>query len=84
MTPKKLKRAKVVSDKMNKSAVVLIERRFMHPLYKKVITRTTRYLVHNPDDKAKVGDVVSIKPTSPISKTKRWTIVEVLEKSSLV
>ena len=83
MTPKKLKRAKVVSDKMNKSAVVLIERRVMHPLYKKVITRTTRYLVHNPEDKAKIGDVVSIKPTSPISKKKRWTIVEVLEKSSL-
>ena len=83
MITKKLKRAKVIKDKMNKSAVVLIERRFMHPLYKKVITRTTRYLVHNPEDKAKVGDVVSIKPTSPISKRKRWTIVEVLEKSTM-
>ena len=84
MIEKKLKRAKVISDKMNKSAVVVIERRFIHPLYKKVITRTTSYLVHNPEDKAKIGDVVSIKPTSPISKRKRWTIVEILEKSSMV
>ena len=84
MTPKKLKKAKVISNKMNKSAVVQIERRYIHPLYKKVIKRSTRYLVHNPEDKAGIGDIVAIKPTRPISKTKRWTIVSILEKSSIV
>jgi len=84
VTPKKIKKAKVISNKMNKSAVVQIDRRFIHPLYKKVITRSTRYLVHDPEDKAGVGDIVAIKPTRPISKRKRWTIVKVLEKSSIV
>ena len=83
MTLKKLKKAKVVSDKMQQSAVVVVDRRLRHPLYKKVITRTTRYLVHNPDNKAKTGDVVNIRPTKPISKRKRWVIVDVLEKSSI-
>ena len=55
----------------------------MHPVYKKVITRNTKYLVHNPEDRAKVGDIVAIRPTRSISKKKRWTIVEILEKSSI-
>ena len=83
MTKKKVHKAKVISDKMQKSAVVIIERRYMHPVYKKVITRNTKYLVHNPEDRAKVGDIVAIRPTRPISKKKRWTIVEILEKSSI-
>ena len=83
MTPKKTKRAEVIQDKMQESAVVRIKRRLMHPLYKKVITRTTKYLVHNPENKAKAGDIVSIKPTQPLSKRKRWTIVNILEKSSI-
>ena len=83
MTPKKLKKAKVISDKMKKSAVVVIERRLRHPVYKKVITRTTRYLVHNPEDKAKKGDIVAIRPTRPMSKRKRWTIVNILQKSAI-
>ncbi|MCK5707206.1 MAG: 30S ribosomal protein S17 [Candidatus Aureabacteria bacterium] len=84
MTPKKTKKAKVISDKMEKSAVVEIERRLRHPLYKKVITRTTKYLVHDPDNKAKTGDIVAIKPIRPLSKRKRWAIVEIIKKASLV
>ncbi|MBN1522438.1 MAG: 30S ribosomal protein S17 [Candidatus Aureabacteria bacterium] len=83
MTKKKVHKARVISDKMQKSAVVVLERRYIHPIYKKVITRTTKYLVHNPENKAKTGDIVVIKPTRPLSKNKRWTIIDVLEKSSI-
>ena len=81
---KKMIKAKVVSDKMEKSAVVEVERRFIHPLYKKVVTRTTKYLVHNPGNKAKAGDEVMIKQTRPLSKRKRWVIVEIVKASANV
>lgn len=70
---------KVVSDKMDKSIVVLIERRVQHPLYGKSISRSTKLHAHDENNVAKLGDLVTIKESRPISKTKAWTLVEVVE-----
>lgn len=69
---------KVVSDKMDKSIVVLIERQVQHPLYGKLIRRSTKLHAHDENNTAKLGDVVTIKESRPISKTKSWTLVEVV------
>jgi len=71
--------AKVISDKMEKSAVVVVTRAWTHPLYKKTVIRSKKYLVHN-ELKAKTGDTVTIKESRPISKNKTWKIIEVLNK----
>ncbi len=68
----------VISDKMEKSIVVAIERRVKHPLYGKIIKKTTKLHVHDEENVSKQGDVVLIKQCKPISKTKSWTLVEVL------
>lgn len=73
---------KVVSDKMHKSIVVLIERRVQHPLYGKSIRRSTKLHAHDENNTAKTGDVVTIKESRPISKTKSWTLVEVVEAAA--
>jgi len=73
---------KVVSDKMDKSIVVLIERRVQHPLYGKLIRRSTKLHAHDENNTAKAGDVVTIKESRPISKTKSWTLVEVVEAAA--
>ena len=73
---------KVVSDKMDKSIVVLIERRVQHPLYGKLIRRSTKLHAHDENNTAKIGDVVTIKESRPISKTKSWTLVEVVEAAA--
>ena len=73
---------KVVSDKMDKSIVVLIERRVQHPLYGKSIRRSTKLHAHDENNTAKVGDVVTIKESRPVSKTKSWTLVEVIEAAA--
>ena len=73
---------KVVSDKMDKSIVVLIERRVQHPLYGKSIPRSTKLHAHDENNTAKTGDVVTIKESRPISKTKAWTLVEVIEAAA--
>ena len=73
---------KVVSDKMDKSIVVLIERRVQHPLYGKSIRRSTKLHAHDESNTAKIGDVVTIKESRPISKTKSWTLVEVIEAAA--
>ncbi len=73
---------KVVSDKMEKSIVVLIERRVQHPLYGKSIRRSTKLHAHDENNTAKTGDVVTIKESRPISKTKSWTLVEVIEAAA--
>jgi small subunit ribosomal protein S17 len=65
----------VVSDKMDKTVVVKIERRFKHPLYKKYVMRSKKYSAHDEANACKVGDVVSIRECRPISKNKRWEIV---------
>lgn len=71
----------VVSDKMDKTVVVAISTRVRHPLYGKTITRTTKYKAHDEENTAHVGDRVRIMETRPISKEKRWRVVEVLERA---
>lgn len=71
----------VVSDKMNKTVVVVVERRFPHPLYGKQVTRTKKYHAHDETNDAHVGDVVRITETRPLSKLKRWRISEIVERA---
>ncbi len=71
----------VVSDKMAKTVVVAIERRFPHPLYGKMVTRTKRLKAHDEENTAKTGDRVRIMETRPISKDKRWRVVEIIERA---
>ena len=66
---------------MQKSIVVAIERRVAHPIYKKYFTRTTKLVAHDEQQQAKVGDIVKIMETRPLSKTKRWRLVEIVEKA---
>ena len=70
---------RVVSDKMDKSITVLIERLVRHPLYGKQLRRSTKIKAHDGDNVCQQGDLVRIKETRPISKTKSWTLVEVVE-----
>lgn len=72
---------KVVSDKMDKSFVVAIERTVKHPLYGKFIRRTTKLHVHDENNEAKLGDVVEIKECRPVSKTKTHILVRIVEKA---
>ncbi len=71
----------VVSDKMQKTVVVAIERRFPHPLYGKMVTRTKRIKAHDEANSAKTGDRVRIMETRPLSKDKRWRVVEIIERA---
>ena len=71
----------VVSDKMQKTVVVAIERRFPHPLYGKMVTRTKRIKAHDEENSAKTGDTVRIMETRPLSKDKRWRVVEIIERA---
>ena len=71
----------VVSDKMDKTVVVAVSRRVRHPLYEKTITRTKRYMAHDEENSAHVGDRVRIMETRPISKNKTWRVVEVVERA---
>jgi len=72
---------RVVSSKMDKTVVVAIKRRMAHPIYKKVITRTTKLFAHDEENRSRVGDLVRIMETRPLSRNKRWRLVEVLEKA---
>ena len=71
----------VVSDKMDKTIVVTIEDKVRHPLYKKIIKRTVKLKAHDEKNECRVGDRVSIMETRPLSKDKRWRLVEILEKA---
>ncbi|MGN1063558.1 MAG: 30S ribosomal protein S17 [Alphaproteobacteria bacterium] len=73
--PKRILQGVVVSDKMDKSVVVKVERRVMHPVYKKYIKRSAKYTAHDENNQFKVGDVVQIIENRPISKTKSWVVV---------
>ena len=73
--PRRVLQGVVVSDKRDKTVTVLVERRVMHPLYKKFIKRSKRYQAHDEANSAKVGDKVRIIETRPISKTKSWILV---------
>ena len=72
----------VVSDKMDKSAVVLIERRVKHPIYGKFVKKSTKLHIHDENNECSVGDTVQISECRPISKTKSWKLVKVVEKAS--
>ena len=70
---------KVVSDKMDKTVTVLIERHVKHPLYGKIITRSNKYHAHDESNQVKAGDMVEIQEGRPISKTKAWTVTRVIQ-----
>lgn len=78
---RKTRTGKVVSDKMDKTVVVSIEGYVKHPLYKKVIRSTVRFKAHDENNECKTGDKVLIMETRPLSKDKRWRVVEILEKA---
>ncbi|HBF27755.1 MAG: 30S ribosomal protein S17 [Actinomycetota bacterium] len=78
---RKVREGLVVSDKMNKTVVVAVEDRFKHPLYGKVVRRTSKLKAHDEQNAAGVGDRVLLMETRPMSATKRWRVVEVLEKA---
>ncbi len=71
----------VISSKMDKTVVIKISRRFPHPLYKRIITRTSKLVAHDADNECREGDVVKVMSIRPLSKTKRWRVAEVLEKA---
>ena len=78
---RKVREGLVVGDKMDKTAVVQVEDRVKHPLYGKVIRRTSKLKVHDEQNAAGIGDRVLVMETRPLSATKRWRIVEILEKA---
>ena len=71
----------VTSDKMNKTVTVLVERRVMHPVLGKVVRRTKKYHAHSEQNEFKTGDTVMIEETRPLSKTKAWKVIKLLEKA---
>ena len=72
----------VVSDKMDKTVVVAVENRFPHPIYKKIISRTSRYKAHDAENKCRLGDRVRITETRPLSASKRWAVSSVINHSA--
>jgi len=75
---------RVVSDKMEKTVTVLVERKVKHPVYGKIMVRSKKYHAHNEDNAAKAGDLVEIVETRPLSRTKTWLVTSVLEKAVIV
>lgn len=78
---RKVRIGKVVSDKMDKTIVVAMETKVRHPLYGKTVNRTTKFKVHDENNDAKIGDTVKVMETRPLSKDKRWRLVEVMERA---
>lgn len=78
---RKVRVGTVVSDKMDKTIVVTVETRKPHPLYGKIVRRSKKYKAHDEENQCNVGDMVRIMETRPLSRTKRWRLVEVLEKA---
>ena len=78
---RKTRIGRVISDKMQKTVVVAIERRVPHPVYGKMVTRTKKVKAHDEENTAKAGDLVRIAETRPLSKDKRWRIVEIIERA---
>ena len=74
--PRRVMRGTVVGDKADKTVVVRVDRRVMHPLYKKVVRRSKRYTAHDDGNSRKVGDIVQIRECAPISKRKRWIVLD--------
>jgi small subunit ribosomal protein S17 len=79
---RKERQGKVISNKMAKTIVVQVQRRFPHPQYKKVITAYSKFYAHDEKGEAKVGDVVLIQETRPLSKLKRWRLTQIVERTA--
>ncbi len=77
----KIRVGKVVSQSMDKTVVVAIESYYKHPLYKKILRKIRKLKVHDPENICKIGDLIKISETRPLSKTKRWRLVEVIKKT---
>ena len=80
-TSRKVRIGKVVSDKMDMTIVVTVEDRVAHPLYKKIIKQTYRLKAHDENNECGIGDTVKVMETRPLSKDKRWRLVEIIEKA---
>ena len=78
---RKVRRGRVISDKMNKTVVVVVERLVEHPLYGKRVKRTQKFHAHDENNEAQVGDLVEIRETRPLSKMKRWRIARIVERA---
>ncbi len=78
---RKIRIGNVVSDKMNKTIVVAIQELVQHKLYKKAVKRTVKFMAHDENNQAHIGDKVSIMETRPLSKQKRWRLVQIVEKA---
>ncbi|EYE87703.1 30S ribosomal protein S17 [Fervidicella metallireducens AeB] len=78
---RKVRIGKVVSDKMEKTIVVAVETKVRHPLYGKTVNRTTKFKAHDENNDAHIGDIVKIMETRPLSKDKRWRLVEIMERA---
>jgi small subunit ribosomal protein S17 len=74
----------VISNKMQKSIVVKIEKRYPHPMYSKILIKTKKYLAHDELGECNIGDQVLVQECRPLSKRKRWNLVEIISKSSLI
>ncbi len=80
-TNRKIRVGKVISNKMQKSIIVVVERKVAHPLYKKYFKRSTKFYAHDEKNEAGVGDMVKIMETRPLSKLKCWRLVEIVTKA---
>jgi len=78
---RKVREGWVTSNRMNKTIVVAVERQFRHPRYEKIIRRTSKLYAHDDQNQCQIGDRVKVMETKPLSKLKRWRLVEVLEKA---
>ncbi|MBX7151150.1 30S ribosomal protein S17 [bacterium] len=78
---RKVRTGTVVSNKMQKSILVAIERKVEHPIYKKYVKKTTKLMAHDEKQEAKIGDIVKIMETRPLSKLKRWRLIEIIKKA---
>ena len=73
--PKRILTGKVTSNKADKTITVLVERKIMHPMYKKFVTKSKKFAAHDRDNKSKIGDIVNIRECTPISKNKRFEVI---------
>ncbi|MEO0896070.1 MAG: 30S ribosomal protein S17 [Bacteroidota bacterium] len=78
---RKVRQGRVVSNKMDKTITVLVERRVKHPVYGKFVKKTSKFMVHDENNEVGIGDTVRIMETRPLSKNKRWRLLEIVEKA---
>jgi small subunit ribosomal protein S17 len=79
--PRKVLVGRVVSDKMDNTVTISIERTFQHPMYKKIVKKTSKIWAHDAENECKTGDKVKVMSTRPLSKLKRWRVVEIIERA---